>query len=621
MPAGLASAKPNDLPGPRDPLTFRDMGLYGGWNEYWFHDDCPFNFYVVQAWVSPEGSVSAHGMSVSATTWNDWLKRARAKGYRVIAVVSPAGWKKAPDKVAALKAGIDLFMKAVDKELLYAITLAEEGIYWDGHHEAHKEAYKYVKETYDVPAYQWYSPAGSPPGFGYPHLPADGWLTDEYCLGGPSYENFIRSYVSHQLPVVQVVWASPLYYFDWDARADPAFDWQIQVDRKYNIPTAFFTWEGRGGDDNTWGWSPEAMPQSKAVYERAVMWARKARQTDLKAYEGAWDDIPCLRPQEISPNADGSFVFAQDFMASGCLAAAGAISRGFRDVRWDGGPLELRPRKNGPATVEMLYPLQSQFSMKDLKVTLIGRTDRKLNGEIRVSVSTDGARWTNAASLPAEGTLSLDLSNDPAFGSTRNLQVRLLFSGKSKNVGDGPAAVESIKVEGKIIPPDVKEVWLESFLGSNIRWSTSFPGDSALFTAEVGNANGLAADEGGLCIRGIAGHSNTVSVRQKFVCPAGMDLRKIVTKNFADGVNYAASNTLGVSLDGKNVLLSKSTVGKVVWEDLAIEMPEEDQFKNVREFYVHMTMSCGAGVVTPVANRISALTVEGVDSRGRWDGR
>ena len=73
--AGVCSGA-SPAPGPREPLTFRDMGLYGGWNEYWLKDDCPFDFFIVQAVMSGD-KISGHGQE--GATWNEYLMSARTK--------------------------------------------------------------------------------------------------------------------------------------------------------------------------------------------------------------------------------------------------------------------------------------------------------------------------------------------------------------------------------------------------------------------------------------------------------------------------------------------------------------------------------------------------------------
>jgi len=599
----------SSLPGPREPLTFRDMGLYGGWNEYWLSDDCPFDFFIVQAWVDPAGRVSAHGME-SKSEWGRWLKRARAKGKRIIADVSPTGWAKAPDAAATFKAGLDAFMQSVDESLLYCITLGEENIYWDGHLAVLRDVYTYAKQKYRVPVYQWYSPYAAPPGFGWPQLPADGWLIDEYAHGGPSFEQFARAYAVHQLPVVQIVWAAPLMSdFDWEKAGDPAFDWQLAVCRKYDIPCSFFVWEGHG---NVWGWSPQALPESKAVYRRAVEWSRRVASSDLKPYESLWDDGPPLPPLALTCAMDQTASFEENFLSSGGHVAAGAAVKGFRDLRWDGGPLELRPRQRGAACAVLLYPLQCQFPVDNMQIRVTGRTDARRTGRVAVSVSSDGRTWTQARDLPASGSLALSLKRDPAFRSCRELWLRVEISGRCNRVGEVPAAISAIKVTSTFQPPSIREIRIPVTPNVPVRWQASLADASIVFTAEVDNRQELEVGQGFVGTHGVAGAANTVAVRQKVVCDGPVNLRGVRSANYADEGNFAATNALGISLDGTTMLAQQATSGAANGADLTLDLTQDPRFANVREFWVHLIMRSGSGIKTATTNRITSLAIEGI---------
>ena len=611
-PAGASAAPASPLPGPRQPLTFRDMGLYGGWNDYWLSDACPFGFFIVQAWVDPKGEISAHGME-RESNWGQWLKRARARGKRIIADVTPRGWKSSKTPLEDFKKALDVFMAGVDESRIYCITLDEENIYWNGHLDVLRQVYAYAKAKYRVPVYQWYSPAAGPPGFGWPQLPADGWLIDEYAHGGASFERFIRSYAVHQLPVVHIVWGSPLMReFDWEKAGDPAFDWQIAVCRKYDIPCSFFVWEGHG---NVWGWSPEALPTSKAVFQRALEWTRRAAATDPKPYEATWDDWPSLQPLSLTCGADQGVSFQESFTASGGLVGAGAATKGFRDLRWDGGSLDLRPRRPGWASAVLEYPLRCDFPMSGLVVHVAGSVQPRLGGRIAVSASPDGRAWSAERVLAGGTALTLPLAGDPRFAGCRSFRVRVVVSGQRRKAGDVPASVESIRVAGRFEPPTAKEIRVPVAPVVPLRWEASFAGASFLFTGEVENQKELETGPGFIGTHGVAGYSNHVSIRQKIVLEKPADLLRIVSRNHADQGNFGATNSLGVSLDGKEILAEQKTSGQAIGAELVLDLSKDSRFKGIGEFWVHLGMFCGCGVKTDTTNRITGLVVEGMGAK------
>jgi hypothetical protein len=613
--SAFCQAADKKIPGPREPLTARDTGTYGGWNEHWFQDNIPYNFFVAQAVMTSKGTLYWHGQDTTASgdksEWNRWLKRARAKGYRVIADV---GCVTGPDDaydIENLGQAVENFLKLVDGENLYAITLSEENVFWNGHTEALKKAYEYAKTKTNIPIYQWYSPRASAPGFGaWPHLPADGWMVDEYAHPGPSFEELMRGFSAHQVPVVQIVWGSPaMTTFNWETQGEPAFDWQLAVCRKYNIPTAFFMWEGRQG---TWGWDPNAMPPTRNIYQRTVNWSEQSKHIDLKSYAAQWDDFPALQPVALSYTADGTATFGEDFTTGGGLLAKGAVRRGFRDIRWSGGPLEFRPREKGTSSAVLQYPIESELPLKEFKVLVNGRTNARLRGEISVSASADGLTWAPEQMVKGAEPLTFTLTG-AQFQNCKALTLRITMKGTVSKVGDVPAAVSSFAVTGKVVLPAVREITLRTAAGSVSKWSI-VPSGSQLFTADIDNKKQIVTSSSSIGMLCAPNEPNKVSIRQKFVVPNGIDLRKLTFHSYADEKNYGAVNSLGISLDGKTILQEKETAGL---DDnspkVTMELPDEDRFKNVKEFWLHLSMRSDMTRLT--TNEIKYLAVEGVGSK------
>lgn len=190
------TCRAEEIPGPRDPLTFKDSGLYCGWNQYFLQADTPFDYFIVPA-------VMSEGQDISE--WNDSLKKARRNGTRVIVDLIPRA-KNADgefyavhhlshdagdSEIEKLAAVVDDFFTQVDSSEICAITLGEEHIFWNGRDRHLNRLYELIKAKHDVPIYQWYSPSshGSIPGVtGWPNLKSDGWMADEYHLDQPDME-------------------------------------------------------------------------------------------------------------------------------------------------------------------------------------------------------------------------------------------------------------------------------------------------------------------------------------------------------------------------------------------------------------------------------------------------
>ncbi|MCK5862044.1 MAG: hypothetical protein KAH38_06145, partial [Candidatus Hydrogenedentes bacterium] len=128
-------------------LTFRNSGLYGGWNEYFVRKDTPFDFLIVQCKIEKD-SASWHGKDENGSRWNDWLIRAEGSGKKVIACLYPVIEKdgqsimfhrayKFSNRPTAEEFAemIDAQLSRLDLSKLYAVTLGEENVYWNGQHE------------------------------------------------------------------------------------------------------------------------------------------------------------------------------------------------------------------------------------------------------------------------------------------------------------------------------------------------------------------------------------------------------------------------------------------------------------------------------------------------------
>ena len=299
----------------REPLTGQTTGFYGRWNDY-FHE-APFDFYVLQAEM---GFANQANFDILINRWQANLKRARAAGKRIIADlyrVRPSG---APLTKEYSKAETDFWFEAIDRFLsriavddLYAVTLGEENIFWDGRHQMLAELYPRVKAKYPtLPVWQWYSNTGratDAPGFQWPWLPADGWMIDEYVADGADFEQLIRRHRLLGTPVIQIAYAAPENHFGPVHRS--VFDGQVRVARQYDVPLAFF-----GHQDipvSAFGWQEQAGPKTREIFKLVLDTAATARKTP-PASPASWDlRATAPEPTELMMGAPGSPSYRESF--------------------------------------------------------------------------------------------------------------------------------------------------------------------------------------------------------------------------------------------------------------------------------------------------------------------
>ena len=377
--------------GPREPLTFKNVGQYGPWCEYLVSKDLPYDFLIVQAIVFPD-HIEWNGWTKDDTTpWNEYLKRARANGRRVIADVHPALYTeegelqtmndsyrcKKPVPVERFFPLFDKFFKEVDEEELYAMTISEEHDSKSGQPQRLNAVYGNLKKNYKIDAYQWYTPSreGSIPGLNYPNLKADGWMADEYYLQQPAMEVAMRAYTIQQKPAFQIIWASP----DCDAApwSERTFWEQYEVCRKYDIPVAFFCYADgmKGPHGNKWSWDPRASDRMKQVLDEYCVYAAKLAKRLPPVTTAEWDFVPWAPKWIKLQAADGRATYQESFAKdSGLAVCADASISGFANLKWDSANLELRPRAAGEAQTTLQYHFVVPKKARKITIKLAGKT-------------------------------------------------------------------------------------------------------------------------------------------------------------------------------------------------------------------------------------------------------
>jgi pimeloyl-ACP methyl ester carboxylesterase len=476
--------------GPREPLTFRNVGLYGVWNEYFVSADSPFDFLIIQAYAY-EDRVDWHGKKENdKATWNDWLKRARANGKRVIAVVCPAVVddsgklqtlasqydEKSPLPLGRFEHAIDRFFEQVDEKELYAITLAEENVFWNGQSERLEQMYDHVKKAHDIPVFQWYTPShtSSVPGLNYPNLKADGWMADEYFLRLPLMEKAMRGYTVLQKPVFQLMWALPQIHAV--PSAETTFWDQFETCRKYDIPVAFYFWVAPGDgpirSDNTW--DPTATPVMRKIFEDFCIHSTSLAKRLPPVPAGEWD-LVSFSPKRIELKLDDADPARAHFNetlrrpreswgkeeAEAARAALyfeafrkpremsiwnDASICGFANLKWDSSPLQFCPRNSGTAESVVQYEFRSPADFQTVRARASGNT---FSGMVKLEILDKSGKIIGNASMQnglAEVVADLVASDD------RDFSVRLTMSGRAPRPGTVLASIDDIFVECLLAP-------------------------------------------------------------------------------------------------------------------------------------------------------------------------
>jgi len=380
--------------------------------------ETPWTFYIMQGNESPPLDAQVR-----------LLREMARNGKKVILRAHVRKGHKTPD-VDKMEQWLVTFFERVDPDWLYAVTLDEENIFWDGWADGLAELYRRTKKHWpDLPVYQWWTPMEVPnvrAESGWVALPADGWVIDLYGEPRRKFEKKLVKTLETGKPVVHIAWASP-EWLRWSG-ADTweggrrIMDDQVDVCRAYNVPVAYFCTQNEEEDENgkkicgiRWGWHardpvvrrfyrelealvmnfrhvPEASIGYRTLNARTFDWAHSPEAPAGVSYEldeqgRKQATIECdLTPVPAEPGTHP--VTAADVeprLAVTCVLddAAG---------RLDGG-LRVRGVKDAQFRVPIVFRIEPERPVALQAVTAGVSAIKDLGGSAILSWSADGTDW------------------------------------------------------------------------------------------------------------------------------------------------------------------------------------------------------------------------------------
>lgn len=459
----------------RKPLTYKDSGIYGWWQPYFWEG--PFDFVIAQAFLVDHESLRPSqngGGAENAKKWNEYLLKARAAGKRVIVLTTPGHGQHLSEEYFE---GLITFLENVDHEEIYAITLSEEHIFWDGRAEQMTEGYHRVKEKFpDLPIYQFYSNtsrATARPGFVWPWVPADGWMIDEYSATPDDFEQQLRRYRMLGQPVINIVWAAPFYSSSKQTGVQyhhSIFNGKLRISEKYDLPTAFFCWDGpAGAGDRGWPWEEAGHEETKKVFNMVLDSIEKADALPDAAVID-WDANDAPEDTVLTNNPDGDFAYREsfnlrmkevdpdykveyDFMAR-------SLINGLRHMQWVPGlpglpdatepnRIIIRADESGAADAA----LTQRWSTPDNETCRFTASARFAVAPTDAAtavfeVSANGYDWeSQATAVDADGVVSIALKNPQD-----HVYTRLRVASESAEPGTTLAEIDWIEVKAVPAP-------------------------------------------------------------------------------------------------------------------------------------------------------------------------
>lgn len=491
-------------------------------------------------------------------------------------------------------------------EEVYAICLSEENVTWNNGLEVLNRLYDHVKQRYPgLTVYQWMS-------YEVPHakLRADGWIIDPYGYGAQEFRKYLMKYLVEGKPVIACVNASE-DVAPWASSED-----QVRVCREFNIPVFFFAVDPMHGSPALWRESDDP---------RLARWRGWVMDVRRQAKQMGTNDLPLSTAEyspgqavEVAGDEANGYEYVESF--DGLKFIDDATITGFMEMRWDGKNewLEIVPKAEKIVSASLAYHLWSEFEMHDPEVRIAAQVNRDPLSSLRVEMSKDAVRWVAVGESTTDAGGRTESVYAPADANAfrgRNLWVRITAKGKGKVKEAFVWRLEEVAIRGQCTPPERKEVLLRKWDGSRVTYTDDFQAPRYLHLADVEGGRDMRWGRGAIeTLGGADGRTVQAGLRYRFVAEAPMANIKIKMSSFAHRA-LGSYNEVGVSLDGKEILVKASTKGKEREDgrydgEEVLDLTGDKRFEGIREFYVHLSMVNSAGVKTNPSNRIQRITVE-----------
>ena len=494
---------------------------------------------------------------------------------------------------------LDKFLAAVDLDDFCGIVLAEENINYAGRPEVLAELYRRIKQKYDIPVWQWWSPSTAVPGSGG-WIPADGWVIDPYMMTGRDFRRYTRKYLITGKPLVIMPWAEttatsePLPAAQWQANQD-----QLDVAVEFNVPVAFYWTYGTGTVGTGVSFGGDRGPPKKEIDRiNHYVWNHidRVRQLPLdyrglpSADQSAGDLL------EIGPHEGDKLVYVDGFSSSKCVDDA--TMTGFRDLVLDGQSLAARGFDSRPVAASLTYHFAGDFPARFPAVSLSAVTGENSGGVVRLAVSADGETWAHETATSRAGAEQLvcTTSSDDRFNSLREFFVRIELEGGPGSHDQPTVDIDDFRIEAGLVLPDNPTVTLKpSDRAGILQYADNFQTQRYRYTTRRTNDQHLEWSQGRLAVRMRPGGSQPTAIWQFASDEPIADI--VVTINGqANNGSLGTNHYLDVSTDGEQWVHAVSTVGREHnvsgWapHGLSIDLSQDDRFRNIRTFFVRLRM-------------------------------
>jgi hypothetical protein len=552
-----ADAQAADPPGKRRPGGFADSGVYVGGT----------------AW----GGTLNHMRVPVAADINGRLAEGRNAGcLNVVQLEGDRNWRGDP---AQLAAQLTEWLKKTDMSKVDILMLGEEHMYDAGQHL--DPLYDLVKIHCDVPVYVWPSAPLGPLG------KADGYGYDNYGARYTAFRRKLVEFLSTGKPVVFCIDGSG--YSDILSARE-----QVMVCREFDIPAFYFIADSGSGGMNGWlGGGAVYVPWRNFVFSALEFQRRGAGSSPLSAGDIVWGE-----PIDLAGDYDGKIAYSWSGIGL-------ATVYGFKRLKIDSAGVRALDQRE----VSLDYQFWSLLSVENAQLSLSLETSNiKPSKPMKVELSRYGKNddWRAIVATPdADGKMVCNLGSPG-----REFRIRITLPDQTA------PALKSCDLTGNVAVTDDRATDLGLFVDGwrgGVRYQQNL---SAGIWKTMGVVDSpQALEPSGLAMRGVSGGASA-NVVQKFVSQKPLNNIVIKLTGQCNGRNLGGSFSLGVSLDGKNVIKQGLSGSEPVGSDGTYcgthiaDLSATAEFKGVTAFYVHMGQSNGSGLRTGVSSSLATLEID-----------
>lgn len=438
--------------------------------------------------------------------------------------------------------------------------------------------YEYVKAHSDIPVYVWPSAPLGPLG------KADGYWYDFYGRGYSSFRAKAQQFLSTKKPLGICIDGSG--YRDIDTARE-----QVMICKEFDIPAHYFVAESGSGSWNGWYSANNAIcaPWRNFVFSALELQRRSRAPWALTAGDMFWGDIV-----ELAGDYAGNVNYAWTGIGN-------ATVYGFRDLNIIGATLQSK----GNSEIALDYQFWKILPLLNgtLQLNMAGDAEA-----LKVEMSRCGKADDWHELLPfGSGT---GYSTYALGDAGREFRLRITLEGSSVSLSGGQITGSvSASPDGVHLYPMFYDGWR-----AGVRYQQNLDAGQWRALGTITNSQWLELGPM-LAMRGHAGYAISSTVVQKF--SSSQPLKNIVVRlrGSYNTLNLGGSFSLGISLDGVNVIADgvsggEPLVGGTYQGTYTADLSQVAVFNGVQSFYVHMRQANSSGVSANISSRLNKLEID-----------